>query len=150
MASWSQVLADSPHLAARVQERFEASRHKTMATLRADGSPRISGTETRFVDGELTFGSMPGSRKGADLHRDPRVALHSATVDPVEGQEALWPGEAKMAGRVLPSAPLDGPPGDYFRLDITEVVFTRLNQSGTALMIQSWHPGRGTSVAERT
>jgi len=150
MASWSHVVADSPDLATRVQERFEASRHKTMATLRADGSPRISGTETRFVGGELTFGSMPGARKGADLHRDPRVALHSATVDPVEGQEALWPGEAKLAGSAVPSAPLDGPPGDYFRLDITEVVLTRLNQSGTALMIQSWHPGRGTTVAERT
>ncbi len=88
MASWSQVLAESPDLAARVRERFEASRHKTMATLHADGSPRTSGTETRFVDAELTFGSMPGSRKGADLHSDPRVALHSATVGNHSGLSA--------------------------------------------------------------
>ncbi len=121
-----------------------------MATLRADGSPRISGTETRFVDGELTFGSMPGALKGADLHRDPRLALHSASVDPVEGQEASWPGEAKVAGRAVAIEALDGPSGDYFRLDITEVVFTRLNAAGTALLIESWHPGRGTESAERT
>ena len=76
---------------------FDAHRHKTIATLRADGSPRISGIEAVFQDGELVFGSMPKARKGADLVRDPRFGLHSATVDPVEGAAADWPGEAKVA-----------------------------------------------------
>jgi len=81
MASWSQVLADSPHLAARVQERFEASRHKTMATLRADGSPRISGTETRFVDGEITC--RPSTQGGEHL---PAAPVHVRTLESrVEG-----------------------------------------------------------------
>jgi hypothetical protein len=34
---------------------------------------------------------MPNARKGADLRRDPRFALHSGTVDPVEGAEGDWP-----------------------------------------------------------
>ena len=64
---------------------------------------------------------MPHSRKGADLRRDPRFALHSATVDPVEGAEAQWPGEAKISGRAVLAGPVtDGPEGDKFRADIAE------------------------------
>ena len=85
----------APELARRVRALFDSHRHKTLATLRADGSPRISGIECAFEDGELVFGSMAGARKGADLRRDDRFALHSATVDPIDGQEAAWPGEAK-------------------------------------------------------
>src|SRR3954453_11152912 len=99
MTAWHDIEQAVPAFAQRVRALFDAHRHKTIATLRADGSPRISGIEASFVGGELTFGSMPQARKGADLRRDPRFALHSATVDPVEGSEALWPGEAKIAGR---------------------------------------------------
>ena len=61
---------------------FDAHRHKTMATLRADGSPRISGIEATFDDGELTFGSMAHTRKGADLRRDPRFASVATPLSP--------------------------------------------------------------------
>jgi Pyridoxamine 5'-phosphate oxidase len=88
VTSWQDVERAVPEFAGRVRALFDAHRHKTIATLRADGSPRISGIETVFEGGELVFGSMPNARKGADLHRDPRFALHSATVDPVEGSEA--------------------------------------------------------------
>ena len=37
---------------------------------------------------------MPGSRKGADLARDPRFALHSGSIDPPG-----WQGDAKLSGR---------------------------------------------------
>ena len=43
---------------------FDAGRHKTIATLRADGSRRASGIECEFTDGDLRFGSMTGARKG--------------------------------------------------------------------------------------
>src|SRR2546429_8400472 len=103
MTAWREFEAAEPVFAARVRALFDAHRHKTIATLRADGSPRISGIEAAFEDGELTFGSMTKARKGADLRRDPRFALHSATVDPVEGSEAQWPGEAKISGRAIAS-----------------------------------------------
>ena len=105
MTAWRDIEQAEPEFAHRVRALFDARRHKTMATLRADGSPRISGIEAAFSDGELTFGSMPDARKGADLHRDPRCALHSATIDPVEGREADWPGEAKISGRAIAAAP---------------------------------------------
>ena len=150
MTSWSEFAAQEPDFAARVLERFEAAKHKTMATLRKDGSPRISGTETAFTDTDLTLGSMAGAVKLADLQRDPRIAIHSATVDPVEGQEAAWPGEAKVAGTVEPVGRVgDGPEGAYFRVLLTEVVLTRIAESGDKLRVESWHPGRGVEVVER-
>src|SRR5690242_9670667 len=88
MVAWADVERAEPEFAARVRRLFDAGRHKTIATLRADGSPRISGIECEFADGELTFGSMPGARKGADLRRDPRFALHGPPADPQEGKEA--------------------------------------------------------------
>src|SRR6201986_2122299 len=75
MVAWADVEGAEPEFAARVRRLFGGGRHKTIATLRADGSPRISGIECEFADGERRFGSMEAARKGADLKQDPRVAL---------------------------------------------------------------------------
>jgi Pyridoxamine 5'-phosphate oxidase len=155
MVAWKDVEAEAPELAERVRQLFDAGRHKTIATLRADGSPRISGIECEFVDGNLQFGSMPAARKGADLARDPRFALHGPTVHPEEGKESEWPGEAKIAGRAIPTGPLatedgaEGPDGDGFVADITEVVVTHLDPAATKLVIEAWTPERGAWTVER-
>jgi hypothetical protein len=150
MAAWRDVERAEPAFAERVQRLFDARRHKTIATLRADGAPRISGIEAAFADGELTFDSMPHARKGADLLRDPRFALHSATVDPIEGSEAQWPGEAKIAGRAHRTQPAVGvPDGDHFRADIAEVVHTHLDEKATKLVVEWWTPGQGLRRIER-
>ena len=153
MTAWHDVEQAAPELAASVRALFDAHKHKTIATLRADGAPRISGIEAVFQDGELTFGSMPHARKGADLHRDPRFALHSATSDPPDDDSSAWAGEAKIAGRAYFAEALDGsdePEGELFRADVHEVVVTALNAEGTALVVESWHPGRGLRRVERT
>ena len=80
MTAWRDVEAAAPELAARVRELFEARTHKTIATLRADGAPRISGIECEFVDGELQFGLMIGAREGADLRRTARQRPESCCV----------------------------------------------------------------------
>jgi hypothetical protein len=150
MAAWKDLEQAEPEFAARVRRLFDAGRHKTIATLRADGSPRISGIECEFADGELKFGSMPEARKGADLRRDPRFALHGPTFHPREGKEADWPGEAKIAGRaVLAGSIDDGPAGDLFLADIREVVITRLNAEATLLVVESWSPQQGLRVVDR-
>jgi hypothetical protein len=93
---------------------------------------------------------MPNARKGADLQRDPRFALHSATVEPVEGSEAEWPGEAKISGRAIAAGPTsDGSDGDLFYGDITEVVHTHLNQEATMLVVEWWTPTQGLRRIER-
>src|SRR5690242_15299546 len=92
MGDWSDVEREAPDLAARARRSFDAGKHKTMATLRADGAPRISGTEVDFFDGRAYLGSMLGAVKARDLLRDPRCAIHSATID-----TDLTLGDAKLS-----------------------------------------------------
>jgi hypothetical protein len=149
MVTWGEVRHDAPELAARVQTAFERNRHMTMATVRRDGSPRISGTEIQFDGAEVRIGSMAGARKALDLLRDPRVAIHGPTADPPD-EPKEWIGEAKLAGRAV-AVVNDDPDDDShgFRIDVDEVVLTHLNDAGDRLVIESWHPGRGVEVVER-
>ena len=155
MATWSEFAAAAPALAERVQERFDAHKHKTMATLRKDGGPRISGTECQFKDGELWIGSMWRAVKALDLQRDPRYALHSATDDPDN-----WHGEAKIAGtaeeivdeeevRRRNGEAGENGPSHAFRLDVNEVSIVGLNEAKTKLVIEVWTPDKGVWTIER-
>lgn len=155
MASWRDVAAATPEFARTVQVVFDTHKHKTLATLRKDGSPRLSGMEATFADGELWLGMMPGSLKARDLRRDPRLALHSAPVD-----TELIQGDAKLSGRAIevtgPGAwksildDEEPPEGSHlFRVDITEVVLTKIGDPADHLVIQSWHEQRGMSSVQR-
>ena len=149
VAGWKDVEREEPAFAARVRALFDSGRHKTLATLRADGSPRISGIEVEFEDGELRFGSMAGARKGADLIRDPRFALHSPTHDPPEDPKG-WSGEAKVAGRAVLVGELEGEAaGQLFRAELDEVVLTRLTDAADRLLIEVWRPGAPLRRIER-
>ncbi len=158
MTSWREFEQTEPEFAARVRNLFDAGRHKTIATLRADGSPRISGIECEFHEGDLRFGSMIGARKGADLIRDPRFALHGPTFHPEVGKEAEWSGEAKIAGRAMHAGPIMGDGedgtepeqhGDWFVADIDKVVITGLNDEATLLVIEWWTSEHGLKRVER-
>jgi hypothetical protein len=153
VAAWKDVEQQAPDFAKAVRAAFDAHKHKTLATLRKDGSPRISGTEMAFALGDVWMGGMTGARKAADLLRDPRMALHSATADP-----ELTLGDAKLSGRaievpdeatwhaVFPEAP----PFDeahLFRVDISEAALTRVE--GDKLVIQSWSEAGGLRTIER-
>jgi Pyridoxamine 5'-phosphate oxidase len=160
MASWKEFEVEAPELAGRVRAAFDAHRHKLLATLRRDGSPRISGIEATFADGELWLGMMPGSRKALDLRRDPRLALHSASLDPPEDDPAGWPGDAKLAGRAVEvSDPAlkqrlaggGGQPDEshLFRVEVAEAVHTRVGDPTDHLVIELWRPGRGVRRMQR-
>jgi hypothetical protein len=146
MVSWKQVCEDAPDFGSRAEAALTRGRHMTMATLRADGAPRISGTELEVSDGELWLGSMPRARKALDLLRDPRVAVHGPSADPPDDPKE-WAGEAKVAGRAV-EVPHDDP-SHRFRIDVEEVVVTHLNDAGDRLVVEAWHPGRGLEVVER-
>jgi len=162
MATWDEVTAAAPELAGKAQALFDAHRHKTMATLRKDGSPRISGTEASFADGDLWLGGMYKSMKALDLRRDPRLALHSATVDPPD-DPTRFDGDAKIAGRAEEITDPDrkaavagasgggAPPGPYhlFRVDVTEVVVTRIGDPPDHLVIELWRQGEGLRRMQR-
>ena len=153
MASWRDVRAAAPELAGAVQKCFDAHIHKTIATLRRDGSPRISGNETNFTAGEVWLGMMPGSLRARDLERDPRIAIHSATADP-----KMAGGDAKLAGRaVAVTDPAEfsrlvgeeGEPGSFhlFKIEVIEMVRTTVE--GDRLVVESWHEGGGVNRVER-
>ncbi len=146
MASWGTFEQEAPALAGRVRARFEAHKHLLLATLRRDGGPRTSGIEALIALGELWLGMMPGSAKGRDVLRDPRLALHSAPLD-----LELADGDAKVSGRALEvtdpatlasywealgRAPMDA---SVFRVDLAEAVVTTV--AGDNLVIDSWRAG---------
>jgi hypothetical protein len=152
MASWREIETDAPEFAARVRARFDAGTNKVLATLRRDGSPRVSGSEAKFDEGELTFGMMPDSLKLLDVRRDPRVAMHSPTPEPPADSPHAWEGDAKLSGRAVEvPAPADNPMVDsgFFRLDISEAVLTRIGDPPDHLVIESWHADRGYRRRER-
>jgi hypothetical protein len=158
MATWKEIEAAAPELAGRAQAAFDAHKHKVLATLRKDGSPRISGIEATFADGQLWLGMMPGSRKALDLRRDPRLALHSASLDPPD-DPASWTGDAKLAGRAVevedPALLEKLGAGDQadaahlFRVDVTEVVHIRVGDPADHLVIELWQEGRGLRRMQR-
>src|SRR5215207_3288833 len=149
MPSWSEFETAAPELAEQVRRRLDAHTHKTIATVRHDGSPRISGTETQFRDGELWIGSMWQARKARDLQRDPRFALHSGSDEP-----SAWKGDAKLSGVVEEIIDPDrvrdlngeagaSGPSHAFRLDLDEVSTVKLNDAGNGIVIDVWTPDRG-------
>jgi Pyridoxamine 5'-phosphate oxidase len=157
--NWSQIESAAPELAAAVRARFDAYRHLVLATLRADGSPRLSGIETTFRDGELWLGMMPGSRKAMDLRRDPRLALHSPPVD-----EELAEGDARISGEAeevtgagAMQALVEGderhaqgaPDGHVFRVDVRELLLLKVGDPPDHLVIETWREGRGLRRVER-
>ncbi|MGH2824006.1 MAG: pyridoxamine 5'-phosphate oxidase family protein [Thermoleophilaceae bacterium] len=156
MPSWSDFESAAPELAERVRARLDAHTHKTLATVRRDGSPRISGTETAFADGELWIGSMWRARKAHDLQHDPRFALHGGSDDPPD-----WTGDAKLAGvaeeitdpeRVREINGEKAPPGPshLFRLDLREVSTVGLDDTRKALVIEVWTPDGGVRTIKRS
>jgi hypothetical protein len=159
MAQFSDVEAEEPEFAARVRAAFDAHRHKFLGTLRADGSPRISGLEMAFVAGEPWLAGMPDSVKFADLRRDPRFALHSGSSEP-----DVWEGDAKLSGRAAEVTDPEertrygvaaGVPGgtvdfDLFRVELDQVVLVALNDEKNALVISLWRPGQGLTRTLRT
>lgn len=147
MASWREIEQDAPEFARRVRTRFDAGTNKTLASLRRDGAPRISASEMEFSsNGEVTLGMMPGSMKLFDVRRDPRVAVHSPTLESPKDDPSSGPGDAKLSGRLVEiTSPIDTPYGaaGFFKLDITEVALTYVGTPADHLVIESWHPGRG-------
>ena len=140
MATWQQFADSAPGLAAPVRARFAATKHHVLATLRKDGAPRVSGTEADFTDdGHLRIGSMSDARKGADLKRDGRFALHA---NPGDG--SMDGGDAKLSGIAI-ALPNEG--SDLFELDIREVVHTTVEND--ELVIRFWTPEAGVREIRR-
>ena len=175
MASWSDVEQAVPDLAKAVRAVFDAHKHKVLATLRSDGSPRVSGNEVTFLDDDIWLGMMRRSVKALDLLRDSRLAIHSATADP-----EMRLGDAKLSGRAVEvtdpeaierysassadqqAAGEQGETGEQaaageqaaepfhlFRVDVGAVSIVRIGDPPDHLVIEFWSPETGYRRTER-
>src|SRR5262245_7126969 len=94
MATWTEFAAEAPELAAQTEKRLVATGLMMLATLRRDGSPRISPMEPVVVDdtlvlrdGRLWLGMMNDATKSRDLQRDGRFMAHCATADKMVAED---------------------------------------------------------------
>ncbi|WP_214415873.1 pyridoxamine 5'-phosphate oxidase family protein [Sphaerisporangium fuscum] len=148
MATWEQFENEAGELASTVKARFQAAETHVLATLRKDGSPRVSGSEVDFQGPDLSFGSMLNAVKARDLRRDGRCAIHA---------HPSKEGDAKVAGVAIEVSGAEKasyttgsePPGDFhaFRLDLREAVVTSVE--GDELVIRLWRPGQGVEIIRR-
>lgn len=96
MTNWDEFTAAAPRISTIFTRRHTATGNLCfLGSIRKDGSPRISPMEPRMFEGHLVVGGMPNTRKFADLARDPRFELHTATTDTHVGD-----GDAKLWGTV--------------------------------------------------
>jgi hypothetical protein len=148
MATWNAFEQEASDLAAAIKKRFQAAKTHVLATVRKDGSPRVSGSEVDFRGPDLSFGSMLGARKAQDLQRDGRCAIHA---HPFEGGDAKVTGIAVEVSGPEKAIYTTGsePAGDFhgFRLDLTEAVLTAVE--GDELVITRWRQGGGVKVFRR-
>ena len=149
---WTDFAAADPTLASRIAARFAAGPHHVMATIRADGSPRLSGTNV-FIADELRIGMMPGALRATDLRRDPRCALHSSPddADMSLGDARLDCVAVEMSGPDASAwfASLGDQPteGHCFVLLVSRAVLTTVTAG--RLQVESWTPDGGRAVTHR-
>ena len=151
ITSWAGFQAAEPGFATAAQERFGRYRTHVLATLRQDGSPRLTPLEVNFRFGELWLGIMPDSRKAVDLRRDRRFSIQANP-----GADTGTPGgDVRVSGRAVEVTDPDSlarfaaevhPPEPFhlFRAEVTEVVQTEAGESG--LSLRTWRPGQPVRV----
>jgi hypothetical protein len=160
---WSEIEQAQPDLASLGRARLGGPGVVLVATIRADGSPRLSPVEPLFWQNDLWLSMGWNTRKVVDLRRDPRILVHSV----VTGREGDG-GEYKVRGHAVPEddpALQDGyartveheldwrpEPGRFhlFRLDIGDVTFIRWDSATNDQYVTRWPAGvefvrRGTS-----
>jgi hypothetical protein len=168
MASFVDVENVEPDLADRVRAILSSTTNAVLGTIRRDGSPRLSGADPYFHDGQLRIWSMPLARKGQDLRRDPRVAVHSIPWDSRrlrDGAEAVGDADAKVSGTAvlvtdagersafrswLASERGLEPPDDWDLFTIDIDTLTVVSVDNGELVIDRWSSSHGRQTTRRT
>jgi len=152
---WHELEERQPRLAAIAHARLVEPGVVLVATLRRDGSPRLSPVEPFVLQGDLLLSMMWQSLKARDLLRDPRVLVHSI----VTGRDGS-DGELKVRGTARDEPDLElqrryaeavaaalgwrPEPGRFhlFSVDISDVTFIRYDEPTGDQFVASWPPPR--------
>lgn len=161
---WGDLQDRQPRLGVIAHDRLVGPGILLVATIRRDGTPRLSPVEPFVLDGDLWLSMLLGSLKAADLLRDPRVLVHSIVTGPDGGE-----GEVKLRGTaeevpddarqrryadaVAAALPWTPEVGRFhlFRVEVADVTYVRYdNASGDQYLVR-WPAGtecvrRGTSA----
>jgi hypothetical protein len=156
--TWRELELAAPEIAEPGKARLDETRVALLATLRRDGSPRISPIEPFFAEGQLVFGAMAWTLKARDLERDPRCTLHSAVTGPNEGEPELkLYGRAIEADDDLRAACPDGWWTDQpheaarvFSLSIEEAAFVTWDYEGGEMTVRRWSRETGLKTSRRS
>ena len=167
MASFADVENVEPDLANRVRAILSSTTNAVLGTIRRDGSPRLSGADPYFHDGQLRIWSMPRARKGQDLRRDSRVAVHSIPWDSRklrDGAADVGEADAKVSGTAvlvsdagvlsafrawLKSERGGEPPEDWDLFTIDIDVLTVISVDSGQLVIDGWSTTEGRQTMRR-
>ena len=98
---WKDASQAWPHSG---RERLLGPGVVLVATIRPDGTPRLSPVEPFIMDGTLWLSMLWQSRKATGLERDPHILVHSVTTNR-DGKE----GEFKLRGLACPEESPAGP-----------------------------------------
>jgi Pyridoxamine 5'-phosphate oxidase len=157
---WEDIERQDHRLSRVMHERLIGPGVLLVATVRRDGTARLSPVEPLVLDGDLWLSMLWQSRKAYDLLRDDRLLLHSI-ITTRSGTE----GEVKVRGRALPVddpasrrryrdavAILGWQPEEpefhLFRVEITDVTIIRYAPNGDQYTAR-W-PSRIESVRRET
>jgi hypothetical protein len=91
---WSELETRQPRLAELGRRRLLAPGVVLVATVRRDGTPRVSPVEPYLMDDDLWLSMLWQSTKAKDLTHDPRILVHSIITSRDGGD-----GEYKVRGR---------------------------------------------------
>jgi hypothetical protein len=155
VVDWSELERRQPGLAWLGRRRLLEPGVVLAATIRADGTPRISPVEPYVLDGVLWLSMLWQSRKAADLLRDPRILVHSVVTsrDGGEGEFKIrgtaraerdperWRRYAAAVAATLGWSP---EPGRFhlFAVGIGEVTFIRYDDATGDQHVARWPPPR--------
>jgi len=152
---WSEMESAQPRLAQVGRDRLLAPGVVLVATIRRDGTPRVSPVEPLVTGGDLWLSMLWQSAKAADLLRDPRILIHSVVTSRDGGA-----GEFKVRGAaraehdprvqhryaeaVTAALGWSPTPGRFhlFAVDIDEVTFIRYDDPTGDQHVAMWPAGR--------
>ena len=148
---WGELARRQPRLAALGLQRLGEPGVVLVGTVRSDGTPRISPVEPLFWEGDLWLSMLWGSRKAADLFRDPRVLVHSIVTGrdgslgefKVRGNavaERASSVQARYAAAVQAELGWAPTPGRFhlFRIDVADVTFIRYDDATGDQFVTRW------------
>jgi hypothetical protein len=152
---WSDIERTQPRLARLAQERLIEPGVVLVATIRRDGTPRLSPVEPYVLDGDLWLSMMWRSTKARDLLRDPRILVHSVIIsrDGAEGEFKIRgtsraehdPAvQRRYADAVASSLGWNPQPGRFhlFAVDIDHVSYISYDAPTGDQHVAMWPPNR--------